>query len=322
MKLKDDRIEGLLGKHPDILWQYMESVPVASIDRNESHKNQARASGNPVLDSVVDEYVAAIRNGDEFPALVGYYSNSENNSIVLCDGIQRTEAYIKTRKPNTDIYIILTEDPLERILISYECNIRNGHTASELDRLVHARNLVQQHEFKVAEVSKMFNISKDRIQEGIDDYDGAERAKDHSAFSDWNKIDAKKVRTRIHRAIKMDSVFSLVLKLVANYKVTSGELTSIFARINSYSSEEDQLVCIRGILTQAEKAKREAQDRRGSYMRDNPLSVLDIHWSYWNANSQGKMDIVRAMTTDERNSARPKVAEAVRVLQKIQAEIG
>lgn len=320
-QMKSPQIEQLLARHPDVLWEYRENVAISSINRKRSHENQVRVGG-ALLSETVDKYASAARNGVEFPALIGYY---DGDDIILCDGNQRNEAFIKANKTFTDLYVILTEDPLERILIGYECNgVLNGVTASVDDDIVHARNLVKQHGYKVRDVAKRFNMSEKRISDGIADFDGNARAKNLGCHSDWLKVENKRHRVRIHNAMRLDSVFILMLKYTAAFNPGPTELTATIGRIASYTSEEDQLNCVRGIISAAERAKKAAeaqkQANKQKHFYSNPAGVLHGHLGYWD--KQDVLGIVKAMTTDERTQVRPKIAQAIQTLQKIQAEIG
>lgn len=315
--MKDLRIEALLNQYPHALWEYRPSIPVDQIDRKASHNLQVRV-GHPVLTDKKEEYTIKVRNGVDFPALVCYLA--DDDSFVNLDGNQRTEAFIATKTKTTDAYVVLTDDPGTRIEIAYRCNELNGEPPSEQDRIVHARALVISGQ-KVADVAKKLNLSTSRVHDEMSDYYGQVRAKKCGVQADWNRIDVRKIRTRIHNGIKLDSAFILMVKYAANFKVGSNEISALVGRVGEYSSEEDQLTCVRGVISSAEKARKAAANNgAGNYLRDNPVNVMRIHLAYWPKGNH--LDVVKAMNKDEREEMRPHLQNAASVLSKLLAELG
>lgn len=311
--MRSPQVEQALYNHPNLVWEYREEVQLSSIDRKKSHQNQARIS-EPLIPAIVNAYADAAKNGAEFPAIVCY--EDSNDTFVNMDGNHRVEALLKAKRETTDAYVVLTEDPLERILLTYELNTINGIPTSEKDRLNQTVNLYHQG-FTVADISKHLNISVKRVHEGISDYNGQVRARGLSVQNSWSKIEARSTRVQLQQALTLDKVFSLAVQYVANFGLTTADTKKLIASVKELSSEVDQLNLIRGAIALAEK-------ERDSHKRGQPLHLpvnqLKIHLAYWNKTNP--VAIIQAMTADERQSVRPQVIQAITQLEKVISAIG
>jgi hypothetical protein len=117
--MRDPRIEQFLAQQ-GIEYEYEPFVPLEQFDFAASHANQARLPDalNP---EVVERYAAFMRDGVEFPALVGFVAPS--GLRVLNGGNHRLHAARDAGKAGHDLYRIEVDDHIVRGRITRSLNL-------------------------------------------------------------------------------------------------------------------------------------------------------------------------------------------------------
>ena len=171
--MRDLQVEQWLNHQPDVKYHYECDVLLSVIDREASLKNQARFKA---LDyEHVDEIVCRLIDGEEMPALTGYYD--KNGRIVLIDGNHRNEAYVKAneelsfRFTKTDLYIIDNPHGWVVDVLTREANTREGKGPSREERIQHALYIIKIHGMSEAEAEKRQNLPEgtiNKIRHAID----------------------------------------------------------------------------------------------------------------------------------------------------------
>lgn len=133
--MKSQQTETLLDRHL-VDYVYDDAVALSDIDLVRSLKNQARIE-TPLFTETVTQYAEAMSNGDEFPALTGYY---DGDRIILIDGNHRANAYAKAEIDVVDIYIVDAEPGVIQAL-TFTMNASHGRPPSREERIHHAINL-------------------------------------------------------------------------------------------------------------------------------------------------------------------------------------
>lgn len=122
-------------------WE-LKTIPLADIDIDKSHHNQAR------IETVDPDLVERYRQHDEvgavFPAII-VGRNGRGSKYVIGDGIHRVEAKLKNKRQMVWAYTFTYEDDAEFRSVSRTANaILNGRDNSEPERLMHAAAFVDQ----------------------------------------------------------------------------------------------------------------------------------------------------------------------------------
>lgn len=120
-------------KENGVDWEYLEAVPIVSIDVEASKRNQAR--NEPLDDKLVETYATAMKHGREFPALVAW---RKNGKWVLIGGNHRLNAAIAAGREVFDLYQVNTQDPPTIRLLTWTHNTFCGQRASSKEDLEHA----------------------------------------------------------------------------------------------------------------------------------------------------------------------------------------
>lgn len=156
-------------------WE-LKVIPIADIDMDLSLRNQARIA--PADPELAERYRQSDEAGAVFPAVIACKNGSPSSKYVLGDGIHRTLAKTKNKRPMIWAYCVQVDTTEQFYAISRTANaILNGRDNSEAERLMHAAAFVDQGvDRKTAAVQ--CGVSQGRL----DSYIQAQRAR--SRFRD------------------------------------------------------------------------------------------------------------------------------------------
>lgn len=317
--IRDPRIEAALNSNPNIAWEYVDSLGIHNIDEKKSFTNQARII-QQVDRELVTQYQNAWRAGDRFPAITVY--EDRPGTYVTVDGNHRYAMYMQEKVATTDAYVVTTENPLERIALTFELNTLNGRPTSEEDRAAQAVSLVNQG-FARGVIANRLHVSIKFVEESVHDYTGMERSRRLGVTSPWSKIQAKGVRTRLVSTLPMDKVFALAVTYCGRFNPKVRDLVSILAEVSKLPSEGEQVTYIKNLTTAATKAAEDAKkdtSGRRHHAGPPPNVLFDAHLSYFLSKKVDFTTVFNAMTSEERETEAKKIATVVNRLTDL-AEI-
>lgn len=316
--MKDPRIEQVLDATPNLTWEYVESIPVAKINRRKSHANQARIS-DPLNTEKVREYKNSMLAGDKFPAAVLFVDGDE---YVTSDGNHRNEAIFELGNETQDAYIVVCDDPTVRTALTFEWNAINGWTSSDEDRDRQLVFLAQQG-MTLREAAQRLHISAKRAEDVMAEDAGHTRASSLGAKSPWAKINSRASRVRLHREIRLDSVFAAAVHLAARFQLTFREVKDLVEKLPS-SSETDQVALITAETRRRVRDAEVAAGKKSSNHRgQSPRVLFDAHLSYIYKNVLGGFDkVMFGMNSEEASTLLTKVIETRMLLQEAEKKLG
>lgn len=301
--MRSPLVEKVLEENPDILWEYRESVPLTTVDQKRSFENQARV-GSPINDELVQQYTRALKNGDEFPALVGY---EDGTSIINIDGNHRYASLIQVKRPTTDYYIVHTNNEIQRTALTFEFNTFNGRPQTDADRSAQAVTLVALG-FDIKQVMERMHLSRSQVFDSLAEDAGRTRALHNGVKMAWDKIDARTARVKL-QTIKLDKPFALAIQYVAKYQLPLSRVNELVKTVKALPSEEEQLAVLKAEISRSEE---NAKHKRGR-LRE-PAPAFDAMLSHFL-----KIDTkvaINSMTAEERSKTKAKLLLASERIDK------
>lgn len=279
--MRNQIIESVLNKYPEVEWEYKSNLPLKDIDRDKSHKNQARVMGKPVKPFTVEDYANGMKQGDEFPAIVAY---PDGKLYVVIDGNHRVDAALKNGLTTFDAYIVVTDDPNLRMLLTFEFNrVMTGLSPDEAD-IDHQAVFLFHQGIEKQEISTHLRIPIHRIDTLIRDQAGRVRAERLTVERAYQSIPARESRNTLSR-LRQDPVFIEAIKLSAKYALTIAEVRELVTGTLALGSEASQLAFVEGFGSVRQQQKRDAEAlastgkprRKGN---NNPRQMFKAHVGY------------------------------------------
>jgi hypothetical protein len=216
-----------------------QTLELASIDRDQSRRNQARVSQGAVDDNIVLQYAEAMNSGDEFPPIVVYETHGR---FVIIDGNHRLAGLDLNDATSFQAYVV--QDPTEyqvRVL-TYEANTTNGLPTPEADRIRQAINLIETDGMPATSAAELLRIPKGKLKAAVDRY----RADERFTALGIRRLDKLSLSARIRlMRIQSDPVLKAAAELALDAALTSEDIQDLVNRINAARSEKEQLAIIR-----------------------------------------------------------------------------
>ena len=212
---------------------FEEGVASSEFDVRRSLINQARFE--PLNDAVVENYTAAMKRGDKFPAIIASYVGKK---LVVVDGNHRLAAYMACGE-KIPVYVI--DASAETItLMTYEANTKHGLPTTEAERLQHAIWLMDNGatQTKAAEV---VGLTIGGIRTAWEKVKADRRAKALD-IRDWNLIPAGGRQRLSH--LRTDEGFEAASLLAVQAKLSTNEIEDLVGKVNSVRSSSSQVALI------------------------------------------------------------------------------
>lgn len=250
--MRDPKTEKLLDAEL-VDYEYLEDVPLDWFDADLSLRNQARIDP-PLFPETVTQYVEAMRDGAEFPALVGYFQSDE--SIVLVDGNHRLHAHLKHGTEQIDVYVVDAAPDVIQAL-TYMANATHGRPPSDEERIQHGIHL-KDLGYSVKDAARVVAISEGRLTTEWGHEQLIRRARKLQVEKPFNSL-KRGVRKRLG-PISNDNTFkALVSFLAASKGLTEIEVGNLINSVKDQGTEEAQLQSI----VEFRDAKRSEQRSSG-----------------------------------------------------------
>jgi uncharacterized ParB-like nuclease family protein len=216
----------------------MKEVHLTEIDRDASHRNQARV-GAPVNDDTVILYATAMEKGDEFPAAVLY--QRKDGKYIVIDGNHRIAAADLKGAKSYPGYVIENPSDVQVRMLTYEANTKHGLPTSLDERVQQAVHLVNLGS-KPEEAARMLGVPASRLGSALRVTKADQRAAELNVNKRWTSL-PKTMRIRLD-TIQNDNVFHALTELVMTTGVKTQEMDKIVPRIRAKRTEQDMMAIV------------------------------------------------------------------------------
>lgn len=301
--MRDLLVEQILNSNDEIAWEYRENVPLSQVDEKRSLTNQARV-GLPLNESLVQQYARSRKEGSDFPAIVAY---EDGNKLINIDGNHRYASALKAKKMTHDFYIVLTNDPLQRQVLTFELNTYNGVPQSDADRAAQVVTL-QRLGLDIPQIMTRMHLARTQVTDALNEHEGRVRAQSLGVKMAWDKIEARTSRVRL-QGLKLDKVFTLAVQYCSRFQLSGARVAEFVRNVRDLPSEDSQLSYIRNEISAAEE---KAKHRKGRFREIVP--AFDAVLSHL-MKIDGE-EAVRSMTMEEKLRAKEKLSSAIEQMQK------
>lgn len=228
-------IEAWLDSHGAKNYYENEAV-LAGWDTAESLNNQARMEA--IDEEVIERYVTAFENGDEFPALIAHNLHP-SGLLINIDGNHRLIAAQRVGIPTLPVYVVTEAADENLVAMTYEANVKHGSPTTEAVRLRHGMHLLQQGG-AVKNVAARLNVSYTKLYNAWIKEKSRERAtatglKDN----EWDSLSVQ-AQQKLHNNIKTNSVLRGAVKLAHEANLGMSEITELVENLKAVEGEPTQ----------------------------------------------------------------------------------
>jgi ParB-like nuclease domain len=250
-----------------IRYEFHPALPLRELDTDASRAvwNQARL-GDPVDPDHVEELVAELERGVEFPPII-FYRDDAGKAAVL-SGNHRREAYARVGREEIPAYEasglagLRKEDPRVLSLI-YEANHGHGLQVA-LDHRVHQALALIEHGYNVRAAAAAVGIPETRVR---DHYDAARatRRLEVDLGVDTTGIPISAQRRIVN--VRSDAIAKAIAEVVPLMEKKTQEVNELVKAVNAERSEDAQLAVVAD-YAETLKARTPTPSRRGRPPRE------------------------------------------------------
>jgi hypothetical protein len=212
----------------------LEYVPLDDIDEKGSLANQAREDA--ISQDVVDQYAAAMKSGDRFPAGVGHRNGS--GKIIIDGGNQRYRAARISELPGMLFHIVPDYDDEQlKAAIPKLLNTVTGCRPSKRECVDAAVRMVRSFAWSTEDAAKHFQVSTTSVNQRI----RATEAQDRLVVVKGKRSRLPDTTIAAISSIQSDQVLAATADLVESARLTSDEAKDIAKKIRGARSEKEQM---------------------------------------------------------------------------------
>lgn len=230
--------EAWLDSH-HVTWQFVPELALEQIDKAKSRANQARVD-EPVRADLVDQYAAAMKRGDVFPAVLAHKAGPKARKVTLLGGNHRHEAAEKVGKVSLPAYVVECE-PATATVLAYSDNARHGFPPSTAERVRQAVHLIAMG-WTAENAAAAVGVSAPTVSAAKKAAEGSRRAKE-LGVPGFDRIQSQTTQTELAR-IQSNAVFEAAVRLVDSANVSAADAIKLGKRLKAARSESDQLKII------------------------------------------------------------------------------
>ena len=227
-----------------IRYEFHPSLALIDLDTDASHAvwNQARL-GDPVDPEHVDELVAELERGVEFPPII-FYRDEDGRAAVL-SGNHRREAYARTGREEIAAYEAsglagLRKEDARVLSLIYEANHGHGLPVS-VDHRVHQAMILIENGYNVRAAAAAVGIPESRVRENYDAIRATRRLEVELGV-DTTAIPISAQRRIVN--VKNDTVAKAIAELAPQMDKKTQEVNELVKAVNSERTEEAQLAVV------------------------------------------------------------------------------
>lgn len=215
----------------------LRTIPLDRIDVPNSHRNQARLTGQPVNEEVATNYALALERGDQFPPII---VTPTRDGYLVIDGNHRVAAYTLANKDEIEAYVLTNLTKPQQLLLTFDANTRHGLQTSVADRLQQALTLVA-NGVSVRNAATSLNVPETRVATLVN----AQEAERQLATAG---VDTGRLSTgHFQRLANLRShpVRTAAARWFLDQRIGTVEASALITQINNLPSEAAQLDFIR-----------------------------------------------------------------------------
>lgn len=206
------------------------TLDIASIDRKQSERNQARIA-KPIDEDQVLLYAEQMTKGAKFPPIVVY---RKGNAYIVMDGNHRVAAADMSDITSLAAYVVNDPSPAQVTTFTYEANTRHGLPTSLKDRIVQAIHMVESGNTLVQSANQL-GIPEGQLRSAYDLHE-AEKRFSGLGITKFNRLSAT-ARRRLD-TIPNDVVLKAAADLVIDGSIAGDDLVKMTREINAVKSSE------------------------------------------------------------------------------------
>lgn len=265
--MRDPQVEQWLSAEK-AQWEYIESLPLDDIDVEASKRNQARPVA--LIPTLRDEYIEAMIDGAEFPAIIGYRPDPAAG-VVLIGGNHRVDASIATERTSIDCYLVSGITEMDIRLLTWSANGLNGERGDQDTRLAQAMHFHRLYpRMTIKEVARRMRVSRSKLELRL-------RVEEVDLRLIEYNIDPSEIggpnKTRLHQ-FQSDVVFKLAARFLQRSGIKGGLADEFWADLRRCKTEAQAEAMIQAWETRPEVAAL-LRDRLAS-RRPLPKSKIQI----------------------------------------------
>lgn len=299
-----------------IRYEFHSTFPVGDLDTDASNAvwNQARL-GDPVDPEHVEELVAELERGVEFPPIIFYRDN--NGQAAVLSGNHRREAYARVGREEIPAYEAsglsgLRKEDARVLSLIYEANHGHGLPVS-LDHRVHQAMILIENGYNVRAAAAAVGIPETRVRDSYDAIRATRRLELELG------VDTKAIPISAQRRIvnvRNDKVAKAIAQVVPLMDKKTQEVNELVKAVNTERTEEAQLAVVADYADTLQ-ARTPSPSRRGRPPREEgkgpEVRKLD---SALGTIIRFDVEALRSgLTADERTRLSGRVADALRQLK-------
>jgi hypothetical protein len=250
-----------------IRYEFVAAFPLGELDVDASRAvwNQARL-GDPVDPDHVEELVAELERGVEFPPII-YYRDDAGKAAVL-SGNHRREAYVRVGREEIPAYDAtglagLRKEDARVLSLIYEANHGHGLPVA-LDHRVHQALVLIENGYNVRAAAAAVGIPETRVR---DHYDAARatRRLEVDLGVDTTNIPVSAQRRIVN--VRNDRVAKAIAEVVPRMDKKTQEVNELVKAVNAERTEEAQLAVVTDYAATLE-GRTPTRSRRGRPPRE------------------------------------------------------
>jgi len=280
--MKSEIVEQCL-RQGQVEFEYLESVPLAQIDKRSSLQNQARTrmpdAAVGIIKDLVDSYVVDKKAGCRFPALVGRMPR-EGSKYILMDGNQRLLASEEAGEKTTDLYWVKSDDPSTIARLTWTLNNLNGERLTPEECLEHAASFVEQFNCKLADAAAEWKVGVRTLRRHLD-------LRCLYRILEGKRVKITKALTpdMILRAAALramgEDLFVKACRLIAEYGLNAADLDDLLQRIRlaETAAAKEQIL---HDYAHSDGAKKRRAQTKGGKVSFRAGSARQQHWKALN----------------------------------------
>jgi ParB-like chromosome segregation protein Spo0J len=261
----DSRTEAWLREHGAKF--VPQTIPINDINKEKSHRNQARVT-QVLNDDVVLTYATAMAAGKIFPPIVVYRNGG--GKYILIDGIHRLAAAELADIAVLPAYVVDDPQPLQIHVLTFEANASHGLPTSMTERALQACFLVESGVSRV-DAAKMLNIPESKVALALDTRRSKARVRQVAGAEAAKKLGTQHAR-RLDD-IRSDRVLAAATQFVATAGLGAQDVNQLVSAINREREEDEQMRVIQ--LETARRAARVAASAGGKVHLPDSLKTLE-----------------------------------------------
>lgn len=208
------------------------ALPLSAIDLVASMTNQSRF--NPIDETTVDRYVAALADGALFPSII---CRDVDGQLIILGGNHRVRAHLDAKRKTIDAHVIVCDD-ITALEVAYGDNATHGLPPTDAERVAHALVLVD-HGRTAADAARTVGIDPQRVTKRLAAAGVDRRAARLNVAAELTRV-PDTIRPRL-ASLAHDKVFTTVIKAFASEQVDTKTGLAIIGDLNAQPTPQAAL---------------------------------------------------------------------------------